>query len=103
MSRRGRWAVPPLVYAVLLAGAGRAAAVAPEVKDEGKFFSADAIKKANEQIHELTRKTGKDLLIETYATVPTDQVEKVKAMSREERARFFRSWAEERVRTAVVN
>src|SRR5690349_714442 len=79
MSRRGRWAVPPLVYAVLLAGAGRAAAVAPEGKDEGKFFSADAIKKANEQIHELTRKTGKDLLIETYATVPTDQVEKVKS------------------------
>jgi hypothetical protein len=83
--------------------AGRAAAVAPEVKDDGKFFSADAVKKANEQVRELFRKYDRDLLFETFATVPADQAEKVKEMSSEERSLFFKKWAEQRMREAVVN
>jgi len=78
-------------------------AVAPEIKDEAKFFSADAIKKANKQIREIERKFGKDLLIETLPAVPADQAAKVKAMSPEEREKFFRNWAVDRAEAAVVN
>jgi uncharacterized membrane protein YgcG len=92
-----------LVAAAWLVLAGRAAAVAPEIKDEGKFFSPEAVKKANEQIREIFRKTDKDLLIETFPSVPSDQVDRVKRMSREEKVEFFRKWAQERAQRAVVN
>jgi uncharacterized protein len=98
-----RWLVPGFVLVVALACAGRVAAVAPEVKDDGKFFSAEAIKKANAQLRDIARLYEKDLLIETFATPPGDQAEKVKKMSREERAQFFRKWAQDRAEAAVVN
>lgn len=89
--------------AVAVASVGRASAVAPQVRDDGKFFSADAIKKANEGIKEIARRSGRDLLVETFASVPADQADKVKAMSSDEKRQFFRHWAEERARDAVVN
>jgi uncharacterized membrane protein YgcG len=95
-----------LVGAVLVAGlifAGQAAAVAPEIKDDGKFFSPDTIKKANKLIREIARKYERDLLVETYAAVPMDQVERVKGMSRDERERFFRNWATDRAEATVVH
>jgi hypothetical protein len=79
-------------------------AIAPEVRDQAKFFSPEAVKKANEQIREIMRKYHKDLLIETFPTVPADPgVEKVKAMSKDERNAFFHKWALERSTAAVVN
>lgn len=95
-------AVAAAVFGWLLA-ADRVAAVAPEVRDEGKFFGAEAIKKANEAIVEIARKADKDLLIETFASVPADDVEKVKDMTGDQRAAYFRKWAEDRVRARVVN
>jgi uncharacterized membrane protein YgcG len=78
-------------------------AVAPVVNDRGKFFSADAIKKANLAIRELYLNDSKDLLVETYESVPSDSVEKVKGMSREKRAEFFKEWAESRAKTRLVH
>jgi uncharacterized membrane protein YgcG len=95
--------VPGFVLVVALAWAGHVAAVAPEVKDDGKFFSAEAIKKANVELRAIARLYERDLLIETFASVPADQAEKVKAMSREERVKFFHQWATDRAETAVVN
>ncbi|HZT78893.1 MAG TPA: TPM domain-containing protein [Gemmataceae bacterium] len=86
----------------LLVLSGPAPAVAPEVRDEAKFFSPDAIKRANEQIRDLSRRQNTDLLVETFPAPPGDQAEKVKAMSREERAKFFAKWAEERAEARVV-
>jgi uncharacterized membrane protein YgcG len=91
-----------VVLSWLLCAARPAAAVAPETQDHAKFFSAEAIKKANEQIRELYQKHGRDFLIETYETVPADQVEKVKAMSREERLKFFETWAKARIQQRAV-
>jgi protein-disulfide isomerase len=91
-----------LALAVALALAGRVAAVAPEIRDEGKFFSPEAVKKANEQIREIFRKHGKDLLIETYNAVPADQLEKVKAMNNKEKEEFFRNEAVSRAKQRVV-
>jgi uncharacterized membrane protein YgcG len=99
MSYLGRTAV---VAVACLALCGRAAAVAPEIKDEGKFFSPEALKKANEQIRELYRKYDRDLLIETYPSVPADKKDKIKEMSKQDRDKFFLEWAKSRADAAVV-
>src|SRR6516162_8144247 len=98
----GRLVVSGVVLGALTF-AGRAAAVAPEIKDDGKFFSAEAVKKANKQIREIARKYDRDLLIETVAAVPGDQAERVKGMSAQERSKFFYNWASDRAEAAVVH
>jgi hypothetical protein len=96
------------VFAMCLIGtslllAAVAQAVAPEIRDDGKFFSAAALKKANELIAEMSRKHNVDFLVETYATVPADQVERVRFMDSGERGEFFKKWAMDRSKTRVVN
>jgi uncharacterized membrane protein YgcG len=91
------------VAAACLLFSGPAAAVAPEIKDDGKFFSAEAVKKVNAAIREIYGKYGKDVLVETFPSVPADQVEKVKKMKGEELAKFFYKWAEDRAKARVVN
>jgi uncharacterized membrane protein YgcG len=81
----------------------RAAAVAPVIVDGGEFFSADAVKKANEQIRELYRKYDRDLLIETFKTVPAELAEKAKSLSKEERDKLFETWAREQAEARAVN
>jgi len=100
MSSLARFAV---VVVALLVFLGRAPAVAPEIRDEGKFFSEDAVKKANEIIREISKKYGKDLLIETFATVPAADAEKVKTMTNDEKKVYFRKWAIQRAEHAVVH
>jgi hypothetical protein len=102
MSRCGRGVILPLVLAGLTL-TGRAAAVAPDVNDVGKFFSAEAVKKANEQLREIYSKYDLDLLIETWATVPPADIEKVKGMSDREKAEYFTEWAQKRAKYRVVN
>ena len=91
------------VLLTALVFAGPTIAVAPEIRDGGKFFSAEASKKANKEIREIAKKYDRDLLIETFATIPGDQAERVKGMSHEERAKFFRNWATDRAESAVVH
>ena len=98
-----RWHVVGGVILTALAVAAPVRAVAPEIKDEAKFFTPDAIKKANKEIRDLARKYDKDLLIETFPTVPGDHAERVKNMTGEERGKFFYNWANDRAEAAVVN
>ena len=100
-SRKRFWILSIALLAALTFSSW-ALAVAPEIKDGGKFFSADAIRKANKEIREIAKDFDRDLLIETVATIPGEQAERVKAMSREERAKFFRNWATDRAELAVV-
>jgi uncharacterized membrane protein YgcG len=99
MSSLGRSAVIVVAWLALV---GRAAAVAPEIRDEGKFFSADAVKKANEIIRDIYKKYGKDLLIETFPSVPAADKDKVKTMTNDEKKTYFRKWAIQRAEHAVV-
>ncbi len=99
MSRLGRVAV---VVAAWLAFLGRAGAVAPEVRDEGKFFSPEAIKKANEIIHAIALKYNRDVLVETLPAPPAD-AEKVKAMDRKDRVAYFHKLAEDRIKARAVH
>jgi hypothetical protein len=73
------------------------------IQDEGKFFGPEFVAKTNEEIRDLFRRYGKDFLIETYPAVPADQAEKVRAMSSEEKNRFFHQWARERLRAKEVD
>jgi uncharacterized membrane protein YgcG len=102
------WRSAPLIVLwialiVVMAVPGGAAAVAPEIKDDAKFFSPEAVKKANADIREIMRRYGRDLLIETFPSAPADRLAKVKEMSSEDRAKFFHTWAVERAEAAVVN
>jgi hypothetical protein len=93
-----------LILAAAGLGVGAAlAAVVPEVRDEGKFFSPETVKKADEQIREIYRKHGLDVVVETYKTVPGEDVEKLKAMDNRARGEFFLKYAKERAKERVVN
>jgi uncharacterized membrane protein YgcG len=83
--------------------AGAALAVAPEVRDQGKFFSPEALKKADEQIREIYRKYGQDVLVETFNSLPGEDVEKLKALDNKARGEHYAKWAKERVKEKVVN
>jgi S1-C subfamily serine protease len=73
------------------------------VKDEGKFFSAEAVDKANEIIKELWSRYQRDVVVLTFPGVPDQDQEKVKNMSREERSHYFGNWARSRIRTEGIN
>jgi hypothetical protein len=92
-----------LAAGVALLAAAPAVAVTPRVKDEARFFSADTVQKADRVIREIKDGSGKDLLIETFPTVPDDHADKVKHMDRSERERFFEEWARERARREGVD
>jgi uncharacterized membrane protein YgcG len=83
--------------------AAAALAVAPEIRDPGKFFSPEAIKKADEQIREIYRKHNLDLLIETHPTLPGQDVEKLKALDGKARRELFVNYVKERAKERVVN
>lgn len=63
------------------------------VADGGKFFTADTVKKLQEAVADLRDKQKLDLLVETYATPPTADVEKVKGMKPDERTQYVKEWA----------
>jgi hypothetical protein len=77
--------------------------LASEVRDNGGFFSANAISKANDIIKDIHRDFKKDLLIETFKTVPEGKVEEVKKMDKADRNKFFANWARDQAKTAEVN
>jgi S1-C subfamily serine protease len=70
--------------------------------DGGRFFSDKSLAAANEATKSIYQKSGRDLVIETYANIPNDKAEEVKAMKTEDRARFFRHWAESRAKADEV-
>ncbi len=103
MSRRHFPFTVLAVLTVALTWIGWTFGVTPTVRDAGEFFSADAVKKANEQIREMYRKHQRDLLVETYKTPAAAMADKVKAMSTEERESFYEKWAKERCEAEAVN
>jgi uncharacterized membrane protein YgcG len=77
-----------------------ASAATPEVKDAAGFFSADAVQKANALVQAIKKQSGKDVVIETFPSVPAERAADVKGMDRAARNRFFEDWAKQRMREA---
>ncbi|HEX4591462.1 MAG TPA: trypsin-like peptidase domain-containing protein [Gemmataceae bacterium] len=73
------------------------------IRDEAKFFSPEAVQKANQDIATIAHRYGRDLLIETHPTVPADDLDRVKAMSPQERLAYFRDWARKRTQEERLN
>ena len=69
---------------------------AADVLDGGGFFSADALARANQTIRQIEQKTGREIRIETFATVPADKVEAVAKMDKSQREAFFKQWQHDR-------
>jgi S1-C subfamily serine protease len=74
-----------------------------KVRDKASFFGPEAVQKASETIADIAHRFGRDVLIETYATPPADDAERVKAMNSEERLRYFREWVRKRMREERIN
>lgn len=91
----------PAVLAGWLAAAGVASAVfPPPVKDEGKFFSAEGLEKANKKIRQIYADFGCDVVVETFPAVPADMEAKYKELGKD---KFFLEWAERRAKELGVN
>src|SRR5438132_967208 len=95
-------ALAPTLLAVCLTAAA-AAPLRAAVVDEAGYFSAEAVRRADEDIQEVRRQTGKDLVIETVKGVPEDQARAVRSLSKTGRDEFFTRWAEERARDRAVD
>src|SRR5205823_2540233 len=72
-------------------------------KDDGKFFSEEAWKKVQPAAERLLKEKNIDLLVETYAVTPKGDPDKLRAMSKDDREKFFRALAEERCKAEKLN
>src|SRR5580704_4362607 len=96
-----RWLWLPAALSLWIGSS--AFAITPEVKDNASLFSTSAVEKANRQIAEIQRRFHRDLVIETFPTVPKDKVDQVSKMDKTERAKFFEAWALSRAQHEEVN
>jgi uncharacterized membrane protein YgcG len=77
------------------------AAAPPGVNDEAKFFSAEAVEKANQKIQKINADYSKTpLLIETVPAIPADLQAKLKELGP---GKFFSYWAVKRMEDAKHN
>jgi Trypsin-like peptidase domain/TPM domain len=73
------------------------------LKDEAKLFSDEAVKKVTEELRDIAKKYRREVIVETYPTVPAKDVDRVKDMTREERNKYFRNWATQRLHSEGIN
>lgn len=72
-------------------------------KDDGKFFSAATWKKVQPAAETLLKQKSVDVQIETFATAPKVDAGKLRAMTAEEREKFFKEFAKERCKTQKLS
>src|ERR1700682_2859527 len=91
--------VPTLLLGWLAAVAPVAATAVNEpaltVQDNAGMFSPEAKEKANREIEQIKKRTGKDLLVETWSEPPA-AFEKINKDDKEAVRHFFSDWAIER-------
>lgn len=69
---------------------------AAQVADGGKFFTPETVKKLQTAIDDLREKHKVDLLVETFAAVPKEDLDKVRDMKPSDRTAYARAWATKR-------
>ncbi len=90
-------AIPSLLSAFAIASPS-----APEVKDKAHFFKDETIRKVDKMAREIAKEFDRDVVVETVLAVPEDQKERVKAMTAEDRTRFFSNWCTDRAEVTVT-
>lgn len=74
-----------------------------ESKDDAKFFSAEQWKKVAPAAEKILKEKGLDFLIETIPAPPKGDAQKVAAMKPAEREKYFKEFAEGRVKELKLN
>jgi hypothetical protein len=98
--RRGLLALLPLLCLALPAPARAEGGI----EDSAGLFSRDARSKADLAIDDISRRTGKDLVIETMNRLSPEKIHEYRGLKTDaERAVFFRSLAEQQARRRAVN
>jgi uncharacterized protein len=85
---------------LLLTAASPIRAASNGIRDEAHFFSPGAISEAQQIIDRIEQRHQKDVLIETFPTIPDDQKPKYEQLGK---ASFFSQWATSRARSQGVN
>jgi uncharacterized membrane protein YgcG len=84
-----------------LLGVGTAFAVfPPPIKDEGKFFSKEALEKADKKIRSIYEKYKKDVIVETATALTAEQSRK---MDEDGKNKYFARMANERSKGVGLN
>jgi len=89
------WWIGVLAVAVVLVSMSMAQATGAGIQDAAGFFSQEAMATAEQQIATIHKKFGKDLRVETYASLPSDRADQY---TPEKRAAFFATWAYQRAK-----
>ena len=89
-----------LAVAVVLVSLSMAQATSAGIQDAAGFFRQEAIATAEQQIAAIRKKFGKDLRVETYASLPTDRADQY---TPEKRTEFFATWAYQRAKALGVD
>ncbi len=84
-----------VALAVMLVSCSMAHATGAGIDDAAGFFSQEAMATAAPQIAAIQQKYGKDLRVETYATLPADRAAHY---TPETRPAFFATWAYQRAK-----
>src|SRR5690348_8619327 len=69
------------------------------VHDQAGLFSATAVRQADQTINQIYARFHKDVLVETFATIPSAS----KSQYEQDREAFFNSFLQQRARDARVN
>ncbi len=86
-----RWTLVPALVVSWLLFPSTAQAIVPKVYDNGKFFDAETVKKADAQIKLIEEKYKRDVVVETFATIPQDVLDRFK-YDEKNRDAFFQKW-----------
>jgi hypothetical protein len=84
-----------VAIAVVLVSVCMVHATGAGIQDTARFFSPEAVATAEQQIAAIQRTFGKDLRVETYATIPPDRVDQSTPAQRQT---FFATWAYQRAK-----
>src|SRR5262249_33410274 len=91
-----RWAFIPALIAGWFLAAEAAWAITPQVNDQAGMFSKAAVTTANDEIKEIKRHYKKDLVIETYDTLPGKKGEQAQKLEGAARTKLFEEWVAQR-------
>jgi len=89
-----------LVAPLLALQSPPAHAAVAEVVDNAGFFSADAVRQANQKLDDLDAQHHKQMRVETYAQIPADQRN---GYTDANQRQFFQRWTVRRAEQAGVN
>ncbi len=67
------------------------------VKDYGGFFMPEAVQKADAELKEINSRTKKNIIIETFKKAPTNDVQRLEAMTAQQRNGYYTNWMKNRV------